>query len=252
MHNESDAMENNPAILYEDETLLVLNKPAGLTVHGDGRTQEYTLADWLVTHYPNIAAVGEPWVTQQGETIARPGIVHRLDRDTSGVMVVAKTQEQFELLKTQFQEHTIEKEYRAFAYDIFKETEGEIDRPIGKSKNDFRLWSAQPGSRGMQREAHTAWEVLGTVTEKGKTYTYLTLKPTTGRTHQLRVHLKAIHHPILCDVLYAPKRPCALGFKRLALHAYTLSITSMKGEKQTFKAPLPEDFQAALSKLYVA
>ncbi len=241
-------MEHNPTILYEDDALLVLDKPAGLTVHGDGRTQEETLADWLLAQYPTLANVGESWVTQQGESISRPGIVHRLDRDTSGVMVVAKTQEQFELLKTQFQEHTIKKEYRAFAYDSFKETEGEIDRPIGKSKTDFRRWSAQPGSRGVQREAHTAWEVLSTVQEKGATYTYLKLTPTTGRTHQLRVHLKAIHHPIVCDTLYAPKRPCALGFNRLALHAHTLTITTQAGEQKTFEAPLPADFQNALGR----
>lgn len=238
-------MENNPTIIYEDDEILVINKPSGLVVHGDGRTEEYSVSDWVIKNYSDLKEVGEPWENQKGEIIPRPGIVHRLDRDTSGVMVVAKTQESFEFLKEQFQERTIKKTYHTFVYDSFKEEEGDIDRPIGKSKTDFRMWSAQPGSRGVQREAHTAWEVLGRIEKNNKKYTYLELTPTTGRTHQLRVHLKAIHHPIVCDKLYAPKRGCALGFKRLALHASTITIPG----KDTFEAPYPEDFTAALKEI---
>ena len=137
-----------PTIIFEDDNILVIDKPAGLMVHSDGRTKEETLSDWVLKKYPELKDVGEPW-----EDIPRPGIVHRLDKDTSGVMVLAKTQETFEELKGQFQERKIKKTYRAFAYDPFKEENGEIDRPIGKSKSDFRKWSAQPGSRGVQREA---------------------------------------------------------------------------------------------------
>ena len=239
-------MENSPTIIHEDEQLLVIDKPAGLVVHGDGRTEEVTLADWILQNYPALKDVGEPWTNDKGEAILRPGIVHRLDRETSGVMVVAKTQETFEFLKEQFQARAITKTYRAFAYDAFKEQHGEIDRPIGKSKSDFRKWSAQPGSRGVQRPAHTEWDVLQEIEKSGAKYTYLELKPTTGRTHQLRVHLKAIHHPIVCDKLYAPKRSCALGFKRLALHAHRITLSNMAGEEQTFIAALPADFTAAL------
>ncbi len=238
-------MENNPIIIYEDEDVLVINKPSGLVVHGDGRTKEDSVADWVVEKYPEIKEVGEPWENQKGELIPRPGIVHRLDRETSGVMVVAKTQESFEFLKEQFKERNVKKTYRTFVYDVFKEEDGDIERPIGKSKNDFRKWSAQPGSRGVQRSAHTAWEVLGRIEKNNKKYTYLELTPTTGRTHQLRVHLKAIHHPIVCDKLYAPKRGCYLGFKRLALHAHTLTIST----KGTFEAPFPEDFEDAIQEL---
>jgi len=241
-------MENNPTIIYEDDEVLVINKPAGLVVHGDGRTKEDSVADWIVEQYPTVEKVGEPWENDKGEIIPRPGIVHRLDRDTSGVMVIAKTQKSFEFLKEQFKERKVQKTYRCFAYDAFKEEKGEVDREIGKSKTDFRKWSAQPGSRGIQRKAHTSWEVLGSGEKNNKTYTYLELSPTTGRTHQLRVHLKAIHHPIMCDKLYAPKRGCYLGFKRLALHAYTLTIPGM----QIFEAPLPEDFKAALNELSIA
>lgn len=240
-------MESNIDIIYEDEAILVLNKPAGLVVHGDGRTEEPTLAEWLLATYPDIRGVGEPWINQQGVTIERPGIVHRLDRETSGVMIVAKTQGAFLELKTFFQEHAIKKTYRAFVYDSMKEEEGDIDRPIGKSKNDFRKWSAQPGSRGLQREAHTHWEVLQTIQDGAHTYAYLELTPTTGRTHQLRVHLKAIHHPIVCDSLYAPNRPCALGFARLALHAHTLTLPKGFASQDVFEAPLPADFQHAIA-----
>tara|TARA_B100000745_G_scaffold53689_1_gene31868 strand:- start:705 stop:1388 length:684 start_codon:yes stop_codon:yes gene_type:complete len=222
----------NPTIIFEDTDILVIDKPAGLMVHDDGRTNERTLSDWVLKTYPKLQDVGEHW-----EGIPRPGIVHRLDKETSGVMVLAKTQKSFEMLKEQFKKRQIKKTYRAFVYDQFNEVRGEIDRPIGKSKSDFRKWSAQPGSRGLQREAHTAWEVLDTI----DTYTYLELKPTTGRTHQLRVHLKAIHHPIVCDALYASKRECGLNFKRLALHAHTITIGG-----NTFKAPLPQDFKEAL------
>ena len=238
-------MESSPTIIYEDDEILVINKPSGLVVHGDGRTEERSVADWLVEQYPNMRGVGEPWENQKGETIERPGIVHRLDRETSGIMVVAKTQKSFEILKEQFKERDIKKAYRAFAYDSFKEEDGDIERTIGKSKSDFRMWSAQPGSRGVQREAHTAWEVLGRTEKNNKKYTYLELTPTTGRTHQLRVHLKAIHHPIVCDKLYAPKRGCALGFKRLALHARTITIP----DRDAFAAPYPEDFLNALKEI---
>ncbi|PCI30859.1 RluA family pseudouridine synthase [Candidatus Kaiserbacteria bacterium] len=228
-------------IIFEDENVLVLNKPAGLVVHGDGRTEEETLSDWLIENYPEIEKVGEPW-----KEIPRPGIVHRLDRDTTGVMIIAKNQDTYEFLKDQFKEREVKKEYLAFAYDHFKEEEGEIDRAIGKSKSDFRRWSAQPGSRGVQREALTLWEALKEVSFGSKVYTYMRLTPKTGRTHQLRVHLKAIHHPIVCDSLYAPKRECALGFNRLALHASKLTVELPGGEVKEFEAPLPEDFKSAL------
>lgn len=245
MQNANDVTENKPTIIHEDEEVLVINKPAGLVVHSDGRTEESSVADWVLENYPELKEVGEPWTNQKGAMIPRPGIVHRLDRDTSGVMVLAKTQEVFESLKEQFQERNIKKTYRAWVYGAMKEDEGEIDRPIGKSKADFRKWSAQPGSRGEQRQAHTAWELLEVREENGEKYSLLELKPTTGRTHQLRVHLKAIHHPIVCDGLYAPKHKCALGFGRLALHAHTISIPLPNGEEKTFEAPLPPNFRSS-------
>lgn len=234
-----------PTIIYEDNHFLVLNKPAGLVVHPDGKTEEPSLCDWLISQYPTIKEVGEPWTTPTGEIIYRPGIVHRLDRETSGVMVVAKTQEAFDHLKSQFQERETGKVYNAFVYGNIKEEEGTIDRPIGRSKTDFRKWSAQRFARGKLREAVTDFKVL----ERGNNITFVEVMPRTGRTHQIRVHFKAINHPIVADKLYAPNHEPVLGFNRLALHAQKLAFNDFKGQKQSFEAPLPADFVQALDRL---
>jgi len=240
-------------IIYEDENIVAVNKPAGLVVHPDGKTREYALTDWIMEHYPHIKEVGEP-AEYNGETVLRPGIVHRLDRETSGVLVIAKNQKAFAHLKEQFQGRTIRKTYYAFVYGSVKQDKGVIDRPIARSAKDFRLWSAQPGARGTAREAVTEYE-----TEmRSESVSYLKLVPRTGRTHQLRVHLKAINHPIVCDRLYAParalradgaKRECILGFKRLALHAFCLELSLPGGSLLRLEAPLPEDFEKAIAKL---
>lgn len=232
-------------ILYEDESVLVLNKPSGLAVHYDGRTEEPTLVDWLLEHYPDIKGVGEPMTLQNGTVIERPGIVHRLDRDTSGVIIVAKTQAAFLHLKRQFHDRLAQKEYRAFVYDAVKEESGVIDFPIGRQKSNPTLWSATRGAKGNLREAKTAYQTLARSPEASA----LALFPKTGRTHQLRVHCKAINHPIICDPLYAPKRPPLLGFSRLALHAVALELTVPSGEYKRFEAPLPDDFAHAYNAL---
>lgn len=232
---------HEPTIIYEDKDILVINKPVGLVIHADGRSTEKTLVDWILKKYPEMKEVGEPLFLVTGEIIWRPGIVHRLDRDTSGVMVIAKNRESFLHLKSQFQERETEKTYRAFVYGVIKEDDGTIDRPITRSRKDFRLWSAQRGGRGEAREAITNFKVIG----RGDDVTYIEAMPKTGRTHQIRVHFKAINHPIVADSLYAPKREPVLGFERLALHAFRLSVTLPSGKKQTFEAPLPADFKKA-------
>lgn len=237
-----------PTILYEDKDILVINKPAGLVVHSDGKTKELSLVDWLLAKYPEIKNVGEPWTNQKGETILRPGIVHRLDRETSGVMLVAKTQEVFENLKEQFQKHEVRKIYHAFVYGEMKDKKGVIERPIGRSNKDFRMFSAQRGARGEIREAMTEYEVIS----EAKGYTFVEVRPKTGRTHQIRVHFKAINYPLVADSLYAGKRENTLGFKRLALHSYSVTFTDMKGEEKTITAPYPEDFASAVSALQSA
>jgi 23S rRNA pseudouridine1911/1915/1917 synthase len=234
-------MEN----LFENENILAINKPSGLVVHSDGRTKEESVSSWLLEKYPDIKDVGEPWTSPTGEVIYRPGIVHRLDRDTSGVLVVAKNQESFLNLKAQFQNREIKKTYNAFVYGEMKEAEGVIDRPIGRSKSDFRKWSAQRGARGEMREAVTEYKVEHTCSEAS----YVEVYPKTGRTHQIRVHFKAINHPVICDSLYAESKPKMLGFERLALHARKIEISDINGDILVILAPLPTDFITALDKI---
>ena len=147
-------MDNFPPILYEDENMLVINKPAGLVVHGDGRGNFETLADIIIKKFPEIKDVGEPLLIE-GETIYRPGIVHRLDKDTSGALIIAKNQETFLNLKEQFQNHEIQKVYRAFLYGSLKDDKGVINEPIGRSNGDIRRWATGRSARGTMREAIT-------------------------------------------------------------------------------------------------
>lgn len=241
MDHENAGEENNIEVIYEDDDILVVHKPEGLMVHGDGRSTESTLADWLLEQYPDMKDVGEPWEDADGKRIVRPGIVHRLDRDTSGVMVVAKTSESYEHLKGQFKERRVEKTYHTVVYGNIKEDEGLIDKPIGKSNKDFRRFSAQPKARGTMRDAVTEYRVIGRAADKSACY--LEVRPKTGRTHQIRVHMKAIHHPVVCDPLYAEGRECLFGLKRLALHAFALTFVTPSGEEETFTAPLPPEFE---------
>ncbi len=246
-------------ILFENEDLLVINKPAGLVVHSDGKTVEPSVTDWVLTHFPDMESVGEPMVlnknTDKELVIKRPGIVHRLDRDTSGVLVLAKTQESFLHLKAQFQEREITKTYRTVVWGITKDSEGRIERPIGRSKTDFRKWSAERFARGELRPAITDYKTLahipdvapafGETTQQKKiphNFSYLEVYPKTGRTHQIRVHLKAINHPVVSDSLYAENHPQVLGFSRTALHALRIEIEDTKGVMHLCQAPLPADF----------
>ena len=245
MANDSDVTASNPAVLFEDDEVIVIDKPAGLVVHADGRTVEPTLVDWILETHPALEGVGEPMRLTNGTVIERPGIVHRLDRETSGVMVLAKNQDSFLYLKTQFQDRAITKTYNAFVYGKLPDAEGVIDRPIGRSRTNPRLWSAQRGAYGTLREAVTHYRVL----VERELVSYVEASPKTGRTHQIRTHFKAIHHPVVCDKLYAPKAPCLFGFTRVALHARTIRFTLRSGEEKQFEAPLPSDFVEALAEL---
>lgn len=254
MQSANEDMASEPLVLYEDDDVLVVDKPAGLIVHSDGRTQEASVAEWVAATRPSMEGVGEPWVSPQGEVIDRPGIVHRLDRTTSGVMVLAKTHEAHAFLKAQFQARAVQKDYVAFVYGHSKEDGGVIEAEIGRSRQHPKRWSAQFGKKGSLRAAITEWGVLGRAEDKesGEKVMYLRCAPKTGRTHQIRVHLKAIHHPIVCDHLYAEGKPCILGFKRPALHARSLTLalpSGQGGSLHTFTAALPGDFLHALSVL---
>lgn len=258
--------ELTPSVLFEDKNVVVINKPAGLMVHPDAKSTEATLCDWVIECYPALQGVGEPSRASDGTTIDRPGIVHRLDKDTSGVLVLAKTQESFEFLKKSFQTRNVQKTYNTFVWGLFKDNSGVIERPIGRSKSDFRKWSAERYARGELRPATTEYKVLD-----GKTFStpesvempidqvkdfkkqnvtlsfsYVEAFPKTGRTHQIRVHFKAVNHPVVGDPLYAPNHPSTLGFKRLALHSRSISFAGVDGKQVTVEAPLPDDFKQAL------
>jgi 23S rRNA pseudouridine1911/1915/1917 synthase len=226
-------------ILYEDEDILVINKPAGLVVHPDGRTKEASVTEWFAATYPASVNVGE----KLGE-IARPGVVHRIDRDTSGVLLLAKTDEGHAVLKEQFKNHEIEKIYHLFAYGLVKDERGTINVSIGRSTSDFRKWSAQRGKKGELRDAITYFQVLKRSPEHN--VTFVEAKPKTGRTHQIRVHFQALQYPIIADPLYAGGKPRLLGFERLALHAKEISFLDVSGVKHTVSAEYPEDFKRAL------
>jgi 23S rRNA pseudouridine1911/1915/1917 synthase len=237
-------------IIFEDNDIVVIDKPAGMLVHegeGDaqGKDKGDTVARWFIAHAPEAKGVGEPGALQSGEAIERSGIVHRLDRETSGVMILAKTEDAFAHLKAQFHDRAVLKEYRAFVHGAMQDGWGTIDRPIGRSNKDFRLRSAQRGARGLLRPAVTDWELI----VAGNAHSYLKVFPKTGRTHQIRVHLKAINRPIVCDALYAPNHPCDLGFDRLALHAHALELELPRGERKRFESPLPPSFIEAAKEL---
>lgn len=258
--------------------MLVVNKPAGLVVHSattpqggvrpahsdalrDGRTKEPTVVDWILANYPEIKEVGDsspatppaPELRRAGNNQLpttnneRPGIVHRLDRETSGALLIAKNQTAFARLKKQFQRQEVHKTYHAFVYGSVKQDDGLIDRPIARSRTNPILWSATRGRRGEEREAVTEYRVLSRFARKGEHFSFLELSPRTGRTHQLRVHLKAINYPIVCDKLYAPNRTCALGFNRLALHSRLIAfVHPTSGERVIVEAPYPKDFEEVL------
>jgi len=236
-------------ILYEDKDAVVINKPAGLVIHPDSRTKEKTLVDWILKKYPKIKNVGEPIILEDGTKILRPGIVHRTDRDTSGALIIAKNQKAYEFLKGQFKARKVHKVYQAFLYGDLKEERGMIDRPIGRSVNDFRKWTSQRGTRGEMRDAVTYFKVLG----RKEGFTFVEAMPKTGRTHQIRVHFSAINHPLVMDKLYATEffltKKQQLSFKRTALHARELEIKLSSGKLLSVVAPYPDDFRKAIIKI---
>lgn len=236
---QEEVINHIVSIIYEDEDILAVNKPAGLLVHGPD-----SLVDWLVKNYPQIKNVGDP-STGSGQDL-RPGIVHRLDKDTSGILLVAKNQKAFEYLKKQFQERKIKKKYIALVEGEIKKDKGIIDLAIGKSKKDFRKKVAGGKMAGKTREAITEYKVV----KRFPGYTFLEVFPKTGRTHQIRAHFKAIGHPVVCDKLYGPKKLiCPFGLNRHFLHASSLEFKLPSGSVIKLEADLPEDLKNFLDML---
>jgi 23S rRNA pseudouridine1911/1915/1917 synthase len=225
-------------IVYEDNDIIVVNKPAGLLTHkAESSPGEKTLVDFLIEHYPPIKDVGED--------LSRPGIVHRLDRETSGLLVAAKTNEAFQYLKNLFQERKVEKKYYALVHGAPKERSGTIDLPLAKleGKQTTQLEGKQ------QLEGKTAITEYKT-TREFSDYSLLDITIKTGRTHQIRVHLKAIGHPIVCDKIYGSRKAvCPENIKRMFLHAYYLSFVTPSGNPLALEADLPEELAQGLENI---
>lgn len=209
-------------ILYEDEDLLAVNKPSGMVVHPGAGVTENTLVNALIYHTPFLSSLG-------GEK--RPGIVHRLDKDTSGVLLVAKNDETHQELSRQLKMREMEKHYCAVVHGKMK-PKGEVIAPIARSKKDRKKMAVDP----LGRSAITYWTLLN---EKGA-ISRVDINLITGRTHQIRVHMAYIGHPVVGDVLYGRKEKKA---QRLMLHAWQVSFVHPKTkEKMVIAAPLPEVF----------
>jgi 23S rRNA pseudouridine1911/1915/1917 synthase len=232
-------------ILYEDRDLILVNKPPGLVVHPAPGHRGGTLLNALVHHCPDLAEVGD---------LSRPGLVHRLDKDTSGVLVAAKTALAHAQLVRQFHDREVEKIYVALVWGRFEQRRGKIDQEVGRHPTARQKMSAHP-RRG--KPAVTYWRVLE---EYPGPLTLLELSPKTGRTHQLRVHLAAAGHPIVGDATYGggaarlkenPRlKNLRLLVKRQLLHARTLRLTHpVSGAAIVGEAPLPEDFRAVMQLL---
>ncbi len=224
---------HEPHVLFENDSVLVIDKPSGLTVHPGVGTKGPTLVDWLRMRVPSVTSVGD-------DPAVRPGIVHRLDRDVSGVMVIAKTQESFENLKRQFQDRETEKEYLALVHGIPKKERGIIDLRIDRSKRLHGKMTTTPyPDEG--RDAVTRFSVIRNVRNNA----LLRIAIETGRTHQIRVHLKAIGHPIVGDGVYTTKpfRKQRDDLARPFLHASRLAFTDIDGVRRVHEAPLPEELR---------
>jgi len=232
-------------ILFEDDNYLILDKPAGMLGHSDGKSKGDCVTDWLSKKYPALENIGGETEVQHGDPVKRWGLVHRIDRETSGVLVVAKNQPAFDDLQKKFQDHEVQKTYYAFVYGRVTVDHQVVELPIGRSKTDFRRWSTGTDARGALRDAATEYRVI----HKTNEVTFVEVMPKTGRTHQIRVHLRTIGNPIVCDAVYAPLRKGVLGFERLALHAQSISFRNLAGESISVSAPYPADFAKALKTL---
>lgn len=224
-------------IIAENDTLLVVDKEAGISVFPEGSFKAPALSDLLAEQFPDQIKLGQE---------RRYGIAHRLDKDTSGILLIAKTPESFEYIQGQFQEKRIQKKYICLVVGTLKEDEGRIVNPLGRSPADRRKQKAFPVGTPGTREAITEWHVL----QRFEGYTLLEIYPKTGRKHQIRAHLAAIHHPLAGDKLYGFKnQPIPQGLERQFLHASYIKIQLPEGGDQEFHSELPRDLQTVLDNL---
>jgi 23S rRNA pseudouridine1911/1915/1917 synthase len=224
-------------IIDDTDEYLIIEKPAGLLVHPTVKAETNTLIDWAAEKYPEIAKIGdEP---------GRAGIVHRLDKEVSGLMVLPKTQTAFEYFKRLFKIRQIEKKYTALVWGKIKADEDEINFSIGRSKNKPGLFAAFPIGSEEGRPAKTIFRVM----KRFINYTLLEVEILTGRTHQIRVHLLAYGHPIIGDILYAKKQAEKSKCPRIFLHASHLSFIDSEGIKKEYNSEVPGGLKDFLKKV---
>ncbi len=222
-------------ILFEDDSLLLISKPPGIVVHPASGNPDQTLVNGLLYHCMEIAGVGDE---------VRPGIVHRLDKDTSGIMLVAKTSRCHQLLVDAFKERAVDKEYLALVHGFLREKQGRIVAPIGRHPVQRQKMAVCEEHHG--RHAASSWEVLE---EYAENCSLLRIRIETGRTHQIRVHMASIGHPVAGDTLYGRARNTR-EYPRQMLHAHRLQLSHpMSGESLDYTAPLWSDFQEIVDQL---
>lgn len=246
-------------IIFENTDLVAVNKPAGILVHGiydkyGPKHNEETLTDMVAKKYPEILGVGDPGAILEfeGEKVnIRPGVIHRLDRETSGVIVFGRNQEAFDYLKSLFkassegEEAKVHKTYQTLVWGRVKNKRGLINKPISINNGTVKRTT---GSGRMPREAITEYEVVGRYQADGKEFTLLNAMPKTGRTHQIRVHLNSIGHPVYGDKIYGQK-PDILGLGRQFLHAFMLELILKDDSPLQLTAPPPKELRALIKKL---
>jgi len=236
-------------ILFEDNDIVVIDKPSGIVVNNAISAQGLTIQEWAKKRYISHPLPEDVHVAdrEKEEFYARSGVIHRLDKDTSGVLLLAKNPYSFAFCKTQFQNRVVKKEYVALCYGIVKPTRGEISAPIERLPWNRTHFGVMPEGR----EARTTYHVSETFTRpNGAGFSLILITPHTGRTHQIRVHLQYLKHPVVGDSLYGGKKRLRIDkawCTRLMLHAYRLTIAlPSTHEKKTFVSPLPEAITAPI------
>lgn len=223
-------------IIYENKDFLALNKPAGVLVHHTNNKNDEgeALTDWLVSNYPEVKNIGDPSINSgQVTQNFRPGIVHRLDKDTSGILLIPKTQEYFYYLKNLFQNHEVQKTYLVLVRGVVKDDAGLINKPIGLKPGTVKRTVFTKNAK-LIKEAVTYYKVM----ERLSNHTLLEVYPKTGRTHQIRVHLASIGHPVVGDKLYGGQDN---SLDRLFLHAYSVEFSPKPGKNLKLTVDLPND-----------
>lgn len=227
-----------PNIIYIHDNFAVVNKPPGISMHGGNRIAGPTLADWIAGRFPETRHVGD-------DPSMRPGIVHRLDKDTSGVVVVARTQHTFEYLKHLFKNRRVEKIYLALVAGRVAKKSGIIDLKIGRLVKNPAIRGTERQRIKNEREARTEYRVL----EYLPGFTLIEVTPKTGRMHQIRVHFSALGNPVAGDRMYGKNVMPPMGLHRQFLHASSISFSYPEGKRWRFEASLPDDLAAVLAGL---